>query len=251
MNPARTSSSIDWPPVPVWWKTRTSYPSSSSCSRAAVTHGVVTPNIDAPISGRASPGSGMDAEAMPAIAAAALPMILAEIWLTPAMSTTEYIIAMSTAPTYGRVSPDPTVDTISFGTPTGSRCIACVTSDVPPVPPMPTTPSSRPSRCSRSTMAAAPRDMVSTAAPRSPAAASSSTSAPAARATSRRGTSARSPAPPAHRHRRGARRPRARSAGRAGRRTPLPSCPACRSQRRFPRLLLRSVAGNDNCPARR
>jgi hypothetical protein len=36
---------------------------------------------------------------MPAIAAAALPMIRAEIWFTPATSTTEYIIEMSTAPT--------------------------------------------------------------------------------------------------------------------------------------------------------
>ena len=80
-------------------KTRTSYPSSSSRSRAVVTHGVVTPNIDAPISGRVAPGSGIDAEAMPAIAAAAFPMMRAEIWFTPAMSTTEYIIATSTAPT--------------------------------------------------------------------------------------------------------------------------------------------------------
>ena len=72
-------------------------------------------------------------------------MIRAEIWLMPATSTTEYIIVMSMAPTYGRVSPDATVDTTSFGTPTGSCCIAWVTSEVPPVPPMPTMPSSRPS----------------------------------------------------------------------------------------------------------
>ena len=38
-------------------------------------------------------------------------MICAEIRLTPAMSTTEYIIAMSTAPTYGRVSPEARVET--------------------------------------------------------------------------------------------------------------------------------------------
>ena len=51
-------------------------------------------------------------------------MIRADTRLTPAMSTTEYIIVTSTAPTYGRVSPDATVETISFGTPTGSARIA-------------------------------------------------------------------------------------------------------------------------------
>ena len=36
------------------------------------------------------------------------------------MSTTEYIIVTSTEPTYGLVSPEATVETISFGTPIGS-----------------------------------------------------------------------------------------------------------------------------------
>ena len=36
------------------------------------------------------------------------------------MSTTEYIIVMSFTSTYGAVLPDAIVDTISFGTPTGS-----------------------------------------------------------------------------------------------------------------------------------
>ena len=71
----------------------------------------------------------------PAIAPAALARIRAEIRLMPAMSTTEYIIVTSLAPTYGRVSPEATVETISFGTPTGSARIACVAIDVPPEPP--------------------------------------------------------------------------------------------------------------------
>ena len=62
-------------------------------------------------------------------------MIRAEIRLTPAMSTTEYIIVTSTEPTYGLVSPEATVETISFGTPIGSCRIAYVASDEPPEPP--------------------------------------------------------------------------------------------------------------------
>ena len=84
----------------------------------------MTPNIEAPISGRSAPRSGTRPCTAPAIIPAALVMICAEIRLIPAMSTTEYIIAMSTAPTYGRVSPEATVETISFGTPTGSARIA-------------------------------------------------------------------------------------------------------------------------------
>jgi hypothetical protein len=59
------------------------------------------------------------------------------------MSTTEYIIVTSTAPTYGRVSPDATVETISFGTPTGRARIAVVATDVPPEPPSARTPCKR------------------------------------------------------------------------------------------------------------
>ena len=43
---------------------------------------------------------------------------------SPAMSTTEYSIAMSRVPTYGRVSPDATVETSIFGTPTGNARMA-------------------------------------------------------------------------------------------------------------------------------
>ena len=63
----------------------------------------------------------------------------------PAMSTTEYIIAMSEVPTYGRVSPEAIVETSILGTPTGSACIAAETIDEPPEPPTPRMPSSRPS----------------------------------------------------------------------------------------------------------
>jgi hypothetical protein len=150
-----------------------------------VTPGVVTPNIDAPISGRCSI-AGTVACTMPAIAPAALVRIRAEIEFTPAMSTTEYIIVTSTAPTYGRVSPEARVETISFGTPTGSARMPVVTTDEPPEPPMPSTPSSLPSSCSCSSSAAAPRPMAVVAAPRSPASASASTSSPAAPATSAR-----------------------------------------------------------------
>ena len=82
---------------------------------------------------------------MPAIAAAAFPRMGSEIALIPAMSTTEYIIAMSEVPTYGRVSPDATVETSSLGTPTGSPCMAAEMSDDPPEPPIPRIPWSLPS----------------------------------------------------------------------------------------------------------
>ena len=83
---------------------------------------------------------------MPAIAPAAFAMIRAETLLTPEMSTTEYIIVTSTAPTYGRVSPEATVETSSFGTPTGSARIARAAIDEPPEPPSARIPSSRPRR---------------------------------------------------------------------------------------------------------
>ena len=104
---------------------------------------------------------------MPAIAPAALVRIREEIWLIPEMSTTEYIIVTSVAPTYGRVSPEATVETMSFGTPTGRSRIACAAIDELPEPPTAAAPSRRPSACSRASTAAAPRPMASTAAPRS------------------------------------------------------------------------------------
>ena len=64
-----------------------------------MTHGVVTPNMVAPTSGRSPVSSGAAAVAIPAIAPAALVRIREEIWLIPEMSTTEYIIVTSVAPT--------------------------------------------------------------------------------------------------------------------------------------------------------
>ncbi len=154
-----------------------------------VTAGVVTPNIEATTIGFSSPSGGTVARAIPASAPAAFAMIRADTRFTPAMSTTEYIIVTSTEPTYGLVSPEATVETISFGTPIGNSRIAWVTSAEPPDPPRPPIASRRPSAWSRFTISAAPRAIVSTAAPRSPARASSPTSAPAAAATSSRGTS--------------------------------------------------------------
>jgi gamma-glutamyltranspeptidase len=51
------------------------------------------------------------------------------------------------------VFPAATVETISFGTPTGSACIALVAIAVLPEPPAASTPSQRPSSCSRRTSA--------------------------------------------------------------------------------------------------
>jgi hypothetical protein len=64
-----------------------------------VTHGVVTPNIDAPTRGLTSPRSISGAWIMPAIAAAALARMRPEIEFTPATSVTEAIIVTSAAPT--------------------------------------------------------------------------------------------------------------------------------------------------------
>ena len=120
---------------------------------------------------------------MPAIAAAAFARIRAETELMPATSTTEAASSRSLAPTIGRVSPAAIVETISFGTPTGSARMASAAIEVLPEPPAASTPSQRPSACRRATTAVAPRAIASTACPRSPAARSASTSAPAAAAT--------------------------------------------------------------------
>ncbi len=59
----------------------------------------MTPNIVAPTSGLVPARAGTVAFAIPAIAPAAFAMIRSETWFSPAMSTTEYIIVTSTAPT--------------------------------------------------------------------------------------------------------------------------------------------------------
>jgi hypothetical protein len=58
----------------------------------------VTPNIVAPISGRCSPSETGGAPTIPAIAAAALARIRAEIEFRPATSVTDAISATSTPP---------------------------------------------------------------------------------------------------------------------------------------------------------
>ena len=60
---------------------------------------MVTPNIVAPTIGRPLSTSTGGAETMPAMAAAALARIRAEIELTPATSVTAAIIVTSTPPT--------------------------------------------------------------------------------------------------------------------------------------------------------
>ena len=88
----------------------------------------------------------------------------------PATSTTDAIIAMSTAPTYGATSPDAMVETISFGRPIGSARIAAVAIVVLPEPPAASTPSHCFVARSASTVARAPSAIAATAEPRSPAA---------------------------------------------------------------------------------
>src|SRR5690349_14797489 len=96
----------------------------------------------------------------------------------------------SFAPMYGRVSPEASVETISFGRPTGSSRIAAAATEALPEPPIAAMPCRRPSRCRRSATMPAPRPLTSMAWPRSPARTRSACSAPAALATSSRATSA-------------------------------------------------------------
>ncbi len=74
-------------------------------------------------------------------------------------------MAMSDGPTYMPTSPEATVDTITFGTPTGRARIAGVTSAVPPDPPAPTIP---PRSVRVSTNRVSASDIASTDDPRSP-----------------------------------------------------------------------------------
>ena len=80
--------------------------------------------MEATISGFPSPGGDAVLVAIPTSAPAAFPRIPVRIEFSPAMSTTEYIIVTSTGPKYRCVFPDAAVETISLGTPIGSRCIA-------------------------------------------------------------------------------------------------------------------------------
>src|SRR5262249_1519581 len=131
------------------------------------THAVVLPNILAAMRGRAR-AADTSVSTIPTTAPAALARTRVEILLSPEMSTTEYIIVMSLLPTYGRVSPEATVETNTFGTPKGRARIALDAITVPAVPPNPMTPSSRPLACSCATTTAAPRVITSMAEALSP-----------------------------------------------------------------------------------
>ena len=116
-----------------------------------------------------SPPDGVGCAIIPANACAALASTFSLMRLMPCTSVTEYIMQMSLGPTYGRVSPEAIVDTITFGTPTGSARIAGVASAVPPEPPAEMRPPrSRRVRmkCSNATaiaLTALPRSSVNTA----------------------------------------------------------------------------------------
>ena len=96
--PDSANFSIDCPPVPVAWNTKPSCV-AARWLRTAFTQAVVTPNIVRPIAGLLESDWGSGARAMPATACAALPMTRRERSFNPAMSTTEYIMAMSLEPT--------------------------------------------------------------------------------------------------------------------------------------------------------
>jgi hypothetical protein len=81
------------------------------------------------------------------------------------------------------------VETISFGTPTGSARIAEVPIVVPAEPPREISASTFPSACRRETTAAAPRAIAATASPRSRRLRSADREAPPASATSAAATS--------------------------------------------------------------
>ena len=105
----------------------------------------------AAISGLAPRSSVSSRFTMPAMAAAAFPRICRDSRLSPAMSTIGYSMAMSFVPTNGRVSPDASVETISFGKPAGSDRIAVVPMVVPAEPPREIRPWILPSSKSRRT----------------------------------------------------------------------------------------------------
>ena len=87
--------------------------------------------------------------------------------LMPDTSTMEGNMLMSDAPTYGVVSPDAIVETITFGTPIGSCCIAAVAIEVPPDPPIEKMPSKRPFAYSAGTSFFTPSVIVAVASARS------------------------------------------------------------------------------------
>ena len=94
------------------------------------------------------------------------------------MSITECMTVTSPSPTNGPKArrPDALGETISFGTPTGSACMAAAPSSAPSAPPRHSTPCTRPAPYSRRTTARTPSSISWTAAPRDPAARTASSS---------------------------------------------------------------------------
>ena len=176
-----------------------SCPAAMSRSRSRITPGVVWPSIVTPTVPAPRPATAVPASrAIPVTAAAALSKIVREIGCSPRMSTTECITVVSDSPMNGPNArrPDALGETISFGTPTGSACIAPAPISAPSAPPRQSAPCSSPASYSRRQTARTPSVIRSTAAPREPAARIPSRSSPAAAATSARGTSAGQPASP-------------------------------------------------------
>src|SRR4051812_30204483 len=135
--------------------------------------------------GLSSPG-GTDASTMPQTAPAARVKTPRLIRFKPLMSTMVGIIAMSFTPTKPRTSPLASVDTMTFGIPSGSARIAAVPIDVPAPPPIAIMASSSPRSSNRCTMTLAPRLIAVTARPRSASETSAASDAPPAVATSSR-----------------------------------------------------------------
>ena len=180
------------PPTPLAWKMTGAWPAASRRSRSRITPGVVCPSMVTPtVRSPRSPTAPPPSRAIPFTAAAALSKIAREIGCSPRMSTTECMTIVSVSPMNGANSrrPDALGVTISFGTPTGSACIAPAPISPPSAPPRHSAPSSRPSANSRRQTARTPASIRSTAAPREPAPRTPSSASPAAAATSACGMS--------------------------------------------------------------
>ena len=136
--PSVTSFSIVRPPVPVAWNTMGSNRALSR-SMICVTAGVVTPNMVRPMAGL-PPVKAAGVALIAVIASAARLSTTRLIRLRPARSVMAGIMMMSDTSTNADVSPEASVETMSFGTPSGRARMPAVAIDVPPPPPMPMIP---------------------------------------------------------------------------------------------------------------
>jgi hypothetical protein len=153
----------------------------------------------ATISGFASISSWDTVSTIAQIAAPARRKTPRDTRFKPATSTMLGIMTMSRSPTYGATLPLATVDTITFGMPSGRARITAVAIAVPPLPPSDNTPAMRPSAASRDISAGAARVMPSTITPRSACARRSPRFTPPSAATVSASTSTAhcgSPRPP-------------------------------------------------------